>query len=261
MKIHIPKGRKIKYSSYVTKSGKLQPHLRPAIFCDTSFLLDYWNSSIHKTDFVSLPFNKIDSTDALFLKYLRSDVRTKRIYTIRKRVEDFHDIKTLIFTPACRLELEEVMTALRFKKYGVEVTENSLITRKSSKEIGDILIKVRKDFENQRRENGLERIDENLEMIFFHFFYATNRIDEGLEGMLEADIVNFNLGKKDLRKLIYIANLQVGFADIFHLISASRLGCEYFFTLDNDFLRIADLAKSEFGVEIITDPNRMLRIL
>lgn len=257
MKFNLPKSKKLKYQSFVLKSGKLRPDLRPAIFCDTSFLLDYWNSSIHNSEFDQFPFNKVDPIDATFLEYLKSDVRTKKIYEVRRKIENFSNKKTLVFSPACRLELEEVLSALRFKKYGVEVTENSIITKKKNKEIGDILLKIKKDFEINEKES----IQNNLQLLFHHFFFTTDRIEEGLLGILEVDIINFQLTKKDHRNLIYLANLQVGFADIFHIISASRLGCNYLFTLDSDFQRISNEVKKLYNIEIVTDPKKMLEIV
>jgi len=261
MKFNLPKAKRVKYASYVSTSGRLLADFRPAIFCDTSFLLDYWNSSIHNTEFSDLPFNQRDPTDSTFMEYLRSDVRTKKIYEVRKKVENFQNKRYLIFSPACRLELEEVISGLRFKKYGVEVTENSTVTKKNNKEIGDILLRIKRDFEREQETKGKENVEKNLQMIFWHFFYTTDRIHEGLEGMFEADIVNFNLTKKDLNKLIYMANLQVGLADIFHLVTASRLGCEYFFTLDSDFQRISELAKRDLNIEIVTDPPKMTQLV
>lgn len=195
------------------------------------------------------------------MEYLKSDVRTKKIYEIRRKFEFFKNKINLVFSPACRLELEEVISALRFKKYGVEVTENSIVTKKSNKEIGDVLKKIKKDYEGQKETKGKENIEKNLQMLFWYFFYTTDRIEDGLEGVFEADIVNFQLTKKDHKNLIFFANLQVGFADIFHLVTASRLGCEYFFTLDSDFQRISDDVKRIYKIEVVTDPVRMLQIV
>lgn len=74
----LPKSRKLHYSSFVTKSGALEKHLKPAAFCDTSFLLDYWSSVIYEPFFQTNPNNLDDQTERVYIEYLRADTRTKK---------------------------------------------------------------------------------------------------------------------------------------------------------------------------------------
>lgn len=253
---------KITYESGTSKNGKLLKHLKPAAFCDTSFLFDYWSSIIHSPFLQSNPFSQKDQVEDLFIEYTKAHSRTKKIYQIRKKIEEFDSKLNLIYTPACRLELEGITTAFRFKKYGIEVSEStSSFVKKGNKEIGDILLKLKKDFTRDLKENGPFKMDENLKLLFNHFFFTSDRINEGLEGIIEVDIINFSLTKKNLKNLIYLANMQVGFADIFHLISASKLGCQYFFTLDSDFNRIKEEVAQIYKIEIVTEVPRMMALL
>jgi hypothetical protein len=258
----LPQANKITYQSGTTKNGKLLKHLKPAAFCDTSFLFDYWSSIIHSPFLQSNPLSLNDQVEELFIEYTRAHSRTKKLYQIRRKIEEFDSNLNLIYTPACRLELEGITTASRFKKYGIEVSEStSSFVKKGNKEIGDILSKLKKDFTDNLRKNGHNNIDEKIKLLFHHFFFTTDRIDEGLEGIIEVDIINFTLTKKDHKNLIYLANMQVGFADIFHLLSAIKLGCEYFFTLDSDFNRIKEEIAQVYKIEIVTDLQRMLALV
>lgn len=169
------------YSSYVTNSGKLKSHLRPAAFCDTSFLLDYWNSIIHDPLLQINPNSLNDQTEQVFIEYLKADARTKKIYQIRRKFTDGNSRLNLVFTPACRLELEEVITALRFKKYGSEVVEGIQVSKKNGKEIGDILSRLKMDFHTKRRKRKKDLGEQGLDLLFHHFFYTTNRIEKDLK--------------------------------------------------------------------------------
>ena len=249
------------YSGFVTKTGKLHKRFRPAAFCDTSLLIDYWNSSVHDPYFEGHPLNQRDPIDKVFFDYLKSDTRTRKIYSIRQKVKDLKCKVNLVYSPACRLEAEEVITSLRFKKYGAEVTDSSLILKKGSKEVGDILSKIKRDYFDAFNKHGAEEMDSNLRMLYWHFFFTTDHIELGLEGILEADIINLSLTKNDFHRLTYLANQQVGLADIFHLITAHRLGCDYFFTLDSDFKRVESDIKELFKLEIVLDPQKMLSII
>lgn len=258
----LPPAKKITYQSGISKNGKLLKQFKPAAFCDTSFLFDYWSSIIHSPLLQSNPLSQKDQVEEFFLDYTNAHSRTKKIYQIRKRIEDFDSNLNLIYTPACRLELEEIITASRFKKYGIEISEStSSFIKKGNKEIGNLLLKLKKDFTNDIKKSGPIKMDKNLKLLFNHFFFTTDEINEGLEGIIEFDIINFSLTKKEFKNLIYFANMQVGFADIFHLLSAFKLGCAYFFTLDSDFNRIKEDVAHIYKIEIVTELPRMLALL
>lgn len=131
--------------------------------------------------------------------------------------------------------------------------------KKSNKEIGDILSKLKDDFIKVQKKKKKSIREQGIELLFHYLFYTTDTMDEGLEGILEVDIENFSLTKKDLNDLIYLANLQVGFADIFHILSAKKLGCKYLFSLDFDFKRVNYDVLKKFKIEIVTEPSVMLQ--
>lgn len=84
---------------------------------------------------------------------------------------------------------------------------------------------------------------------------------ELLSGLYEVDLVNIRITKNDIYRLGFLANLQIGFADIFHLISAQRLGCKYFFTLDKDFERASSEIERIFKFKIVSDIDRMISVV
>ncbi len=253
-KFDLPKPSKPRYSSFVDRSGKLSEFLNPAAFCDTSSLLDYYESEIHNPDYKKLPWNKEDSVTIKFREYLRTNQRSKKIYKIREAIENSCNEINLVFSTACRLELEEVFTEIAFKRYGVEVSDVKNLQKKSKKEIGDIINRIRID--RNSNENDLD-----LYNLYQNFFFMTIDSTELLSGLYEVDLVNIRITKNDIYRLGFLANLQIGFADIFHLISAQRLGCKYFFTLDKDFERASSEIERIFKFKIVSDIDRMISVV
>jgi hypothetical protein len=100
-----------------------------------------------------------------------------------------------------------------------------------------------------------------LKDLFFYLFQTTSDISNGLPSFIEADIVNIKFTKKDFYKLYFFANQQMGFADLFHLISANRLGCKYFFTFDSDYEQCKEEVKEQFDLIVIKDIHEMVRLI
>lgn len=119
----LPKSLKMSYSSYVDRTGRLVNYLQPAAFCDTSFLLDYIDSDVHNPDYKRFPWNTDIPEETLFRDYLKSELRTKKLYKVREIVENDESKINLVFTPACRLEMEEVLSETYFRNFGVQVSD------------------------------------------------------------------------------------------------------------------------------------------
>ena len=254
MKINLPKPLKPKYESFVNRYGKLDDFLQPAAFCDTSFLIDYIESDIHNPNYKKYPWYIEQPDDKLFIEYLKSEKRTKKIYKIREAIDNFNNKLNLIYSPASRLELEEVLSESAFRNYGIEVSDIKHLQRKSKKEIGEIINRIRLD---QKKK----ATNKELKNLYFHFFFVTYKGPEILPGLHEADLKNIQITKKDICKFGFLANLQIGFTDIFHLISAQKLGCKYFFSLDKDFTRAINEIQSIFNLKVVTDIDKMIELV
>ena len=254
-RFNIPKTKKIKYESFLNKNGSLDDYFQPAIFCDTSFLFDYWMSDSHNPSYLKL----VDSFEPVkhkFLEFYDPHRRTKKLFELRKIIDNLETDYNFIYSPACRYELEEIFTRNNFKFFVSENYDTHVVERKNNKEIGKIIKKIKIDaFKN------LQKPDEILQQLFFGFLQTTSGINNGLPGFIEPDIVNFKFSKKDFYKMHLLANQQMGFADLFHLISANRLGCKYFFTFDSDFETCKDDIAELFDMNILTDINEMIKLI
>jgi len=259
---NLPEPIKVKYEGGVTKTGKLIASLLPAIFCDTSFLIDYWHSILYIPGLERSPNSHGDKIAILFNHYVKADTRAKKLYKIRERLEMLDTQCKLVFSPACRLEMEEATTQLRFKKLTMDVDEALNAHKKSNKEVGEVLRKIRKDFIQHKRGRRILSINQAFSELYWHFFDVTPPFsDDAFFGLHEVDVKNFSLTKRDLKRLMEFSNLQIGFADIFHLLTAYKLGCQYFFTFDNDFLRIEEEALKYYKIKIVSNPDTMLSLL
>ncbi len=84
----------------------------------------------------------------------------------------------------------------------------------------------------------------------------------GLYGLLQVDIVNFHLTvSKVWQEPSAYAYLQLGAADIMHILLAQHLGCQYIASFDTDFKRVKDIVSEETGISILTSPEEILDIL
>lgn len=84
----------------------------------------------------------------------------------------------------------------------------------------------------------------------------------GLLGLLQVDIRNFNFSiDKVWQEPSAYAYLQLGAADILHVLLAEHLGCKYLASFDSDFKRAKDIIKEEKGITILTSPQEILNVI
>jgi len=253
-KIKLPKSKRPTYSSFVDSYGALENYFQPSVFCDTSFLLDYWNSDKHDPKYLVHHFNKPDKHKETLDKYFDPDKKTKKLFELRNIIDNYQTNYHFIYSPACRFELEEIITYNRFKNFVTENHDITAVEKKGRKDIGSIVNKVKLDFEKEP-----DNASQELRDLYFFLCQTTSEINEGLPAFIEADIVKVNFTKKDFYKFSVFANQQIGFADIFHLITAKRLRCKYFFTFDNDFELCKKDIKEQFDLIVLTKIDDMIK--
>ena len=83
----------------------------------------------------------------------------------------------------------------------------------------------------------------------------------GLQGLLQANIVNFHLPVSEVwKEPSAYAYLQLGVADIMHILLARHLGCQYIASFDSDFARVKDIITEETGMTTLTKLEEILDI-
>lgn len=83
----------------------------------------------------------------------------------------------------------------------------------------------------------------------------------GLQGLLQVDIVNFHLlVNKIWEEPSAYAYLQLGVADIMHILLARHLGCQYIASFDSDFKRVKEIINEETGLSVLSTAEEILAI-
>ncbi len=254
----------------LTETGKLQDAFLPAMYFDSSVLIDYW-----MTEGMEMPENEMDklikSNEPPYLQVvrdiLRSEVRINKVAEIRKKLI-FDKVKVVpVISPLSLLELMEWQAEAAFKQIASEASGTRLIQKKSKKEIGDYLKKVLEmrceEIKEQEKKGGEPFESTGLERLISETWLNRSFAEcHGLEGLLQVDIINFSLTvDKTWEDPFAYAFLQIGLADIMHILFAQHLGCKYIATFDSDFVSVKDIITEETGMTVLTEPDEILNIL
>jgi len=254
-------------------SGKIRDDYLPAMYCDSSFLIEYWiaESLEGSNIFEELGIEQHDNPYSEFiLELLRSNVRTEKVFEIRnKNVLGSRDI-WLVTSPLSTIEMIEWKAEASLKQIIAEKVSAIAVQRRGKKDIGDYLKKILDSLiEEQESEKSIGKngiiTGFTPPMKLLHGDTSMNSSyfsSHALHGIGLLDLQNFELTMKDAwTRLWPFAYCQIGLADCLHLLAAHHLGCEYFASFDQDFKRVRDFAKDEFGIEILCSPEQILEVM
>jgi hypothetical protein len=259
----------------VTTSGRLKDQFLPAIYFDSSVLIDYWMTEgmelSHETteshhDWAEISHGPLAK---VMREMLRSDTRLNKVSKIREKVI-YEDIRaTPVTSHAALWELQEWIAESGFKQVGAEVSGMIFLQRKSKKQIGDYLKKgfdlwlAEGDDKHHDPQTGTSGLHLLMQSTFINLSFAQSH---GLHGILIAPTVDFNWPPRqsddtDLFVDPYmLAFLQLGLADIMHVLMANHLGCRYFASFDSDFRRAKEFIEKT-GMSVLASPEEVLSIL
>ena len=254
----------------LTESGRLRDKFLPAVYFDSSVLIDYWMTEGLETDRPEEPFREIlDECEAerlhIMRRILKSDKRIRQVIEIRGKILFGESKVTVVISPVSLLELMEWNAEAAFKDIASEASGAMAIQRRSKKEIGDYLkrlLELRSDEVEKQKGKKRERTT-GLEWIMSDTWLNRSFAEcHGLQGLLQADIINFRLTiDQSWQEPSAYAYLQLGISDIIHVLIAQHLGCEYFASFDSDFMRVKDIIKKENGMTLLSSPEEILGIL
>src|SRR3972149_3574174 len=111
---------------------------------------------------------------------------------------------------------------------------------------------IRENIRKYKKLNEIYKIREKLENY--------KNLTTPVYSIIPVDFANITIRTpRDFNKLIVFPAYQIGVADILHLVSAKRLGCEYFITFDDDFKRAKKDIERFFNLKILTSPQEILK--
>jgi predicted nucleic acid-binding protein len=254
----------------VTKNGKLRTNYLPAIYFDSSVLIDYWITEGLEVERTEDPIEKLISenepkSQVVIRELLKADKRLNKVIELRKKLIFGQPKLTSVISPLSLLELMEWNAATAFADHASETVGMHFIQRRSKKDIGGYLKKLldlRRD-EVEKQKGTRDAVSTGLEILMSDTWLNRSFAEcHGLEGLLQADIVNFNLTLDQAwREPSAYAYLQLGLADIMHILLACHLGCTYFASFDNDFCRARDIIEKESKMKVLTNAEEILGVL
>ena len=255
---------------YVTRIGRLRAKYLPAIYFDSSVLIDYWMTEGLETDWTEDPIEKIISENypkslMVVRELLKADKKLQKVVEIRKKLIFGLSKLSAVISPLALLELMEWKAEASFREYASDAAGVHIIKRRSKKEIGDYLKKLlelrRDEIEKQKKkENGYST---GLEIIMSDTWLNRSFAEcHGLIGLLQADIVNFKLTlDRAWQEPFAYAYLQLGTSDILHILLAQHLGCIYIASFDDDFRRAREIIEEDTKMKVLTSPEDILGVL
>lgn len=250
-----------RFENILTKSGRLKKAFTPAVYFDTSVLVDYWCAEGLEVDTRNiLPPNKYNE----FLReFLKADKRISEVVQIRKSILIKGPCMFPVTSSLAILELIEWHASTVFKQEASEVVGANMIQHKSRKEIGDLLRKLTDLVQEEQRQKSNHSQTTPIELLSDGTWLNPSFSEfHGLDGIVEADLVNFHVTNKDVwSKACILSYHQVGMADILHILAASHLGCMYFMSFDSDFRRVSDILLDSFGLKFVSTSQELLQIL
>lgn len=254
----------------ITKSGKLKAKFLPAMYFDSSVLIDYWMTEGLEMERSGSPIEEIMSQNEpqhlrIVREILKSDRRIGKVVEIRKKLLYDEVRVNAVISPLCLIELMEWNAEAAFKQIAAEASSATVIQRKSKKEIRDYLktiLELSRD-EAERQKGNRNGESTGLEILTIGTWLNRSFAEcHGLQGLLQADIVNFKLTVNRVwQEPSAYAYLQLGTSDIMHILIAQHLGCEYIASFDSDFERSADIIAEETGITVLRSPEEILAVL
>jgi predicted nucleic acid-binding protein len=245
----------------LTKTGRLRKAFTPAVYFDTSVLVDYWSAEgLEWADKESLPPNDLT---AFLRELLRTDKRISEGYKIRKAILMERPRVFSVTSSLATLELVEWYAYVNFKQVATEAAGATAVQSKSRKEIGDLLKRLTDLARDGRRRNSGQIQSSPVEHLSRATWLNPSFSDShGLAGIVEVDLVNFNFTLWNVwDKACLLAYHQVGMADTLHILAAYHLGCEYFASFDSDFKRIREILEDAYGITLLSSAQELLQTL
>jgi hypothetical protein len=256
--------------SVLTNSGRLQKEFLPAVYFDSSVVIDYW-----MTEGMECPESEtqklISSGELPYLKVvrdiLRSERRVNEVVEIRRKLVSGQPKATPVVSPICLVELIEWQAEAGFRQIASEACGAKFVQKIGKKDIGEYVkktIALRKDEIKQQEERGKEHPwSTGLESLICAIWPNQSFAEcHGLSGILQLDVVNFVLTFENAWvKCSDYASLQLGVGDIMHILLGQHFGCKYIASFDSDFGRAKEIIEGETGMVVLRSVKEILDVL
>ncbi len=253
----------------VTRNGKLRKKYLPALYIDTSLLIEYW-----LTEGMERPPNELD---ILFKKnenplypvvreLVESDAQLAGVVEIRRKILSGELKTTPVVGSAAMVELMEWHADSTFRQVIADSSSVVFLREKDRREVGGLLRRV---LDRRRREiadskeHTIRSANSGTEAFIDETWLDSSyAFSHGLRGLVQADLVSFRLPvRKTWGYPSLYAYLQLSLRDILHLLFALHLGCRFFGSFHPEYARVKDLMFEENGITLLSTPREILEVL
>jgi len=259
----------------VAPSGRLTDRFSPAVYFDSSVLIDYWMAEGLESpgETTEIERDWAVSTDhplgQVVRDLVRANTRLSKVAELRRKVILGETRAWPVTSHAALWELQEWLAESAIKQAGAEVLGMVFWQRKSKKEIGDHLKKAFElwqdegDEQHHDSETGTSSLEALMQETWLNLSYARAH---GLQGISIAETVGFSWppkqgdGEHSFADPYTLAYLQLGLADIMHVLMANHFGCRYFASFDSDFRRAREFIEGS-GMLVLASPEEVLSVL
>jgi len=243
------------------ENGRLLDDFLPAIYFDTSFLIEYWAAEVFETPDVFEEYG-IECPMKNYLNQLvRADRKIRKIYEIRENITRRSLRMFPVTSPLSIIEMIEWKAEVTFKQFLADSVGVLMVQRRGKKEIGKFLKHVLDDYveSNESNETGVSAVD----YLMIELTMASSYVEShALLGIIPCDLYRFNITMTDVWETLFpYAFLQLGLADCLHLLAARHLGCTYFASLDEDFRRVREIVENELELIILSSVDEIASII
>lgn len=252
---------------YLTPTGRLKRNLQPAVYMDSSALIEFFSAAGAEDDDDECRAGRtplVQLHERRRIAYLREKARTTSLKRSPTMVEARRAAReaeaTLVCTPLGLYEAQEWFSAAVMQQQLAEAIGARDVGRKRPKDLGRVLKSIFADTRELPPRRDVWHIDPPPP--------ATALLDTKLDPfelrpILSVDIQGFTWSVQDFwSELTWLmAYTQVGAADALHACFARHLRCKYFCSFDKDYARVEGELKDEWGIELLASPHDLLSFL
>ncbi len=247
-------------------NGKLIAELHPAVYFDSSVLIEYWRAEgggDPDEDELLIPPDPFDELVRGLV--VKSEERFEQMVEMRKKIESGESKLTAIASPAGLFELLKWYAQTGFRSAASQVIEPRVSRSWDGKQVGSYLKRAFDQWHAERQaveDGALQSVTNELKNFMACTVPGSGYAEAyGLAGIVYAEVKDFNLVFGEVYNSWSLPYLQLDAADFMHVLFAKRLGCEYLASFDQDFQRTAESIERLYKIRVLTDHAQLFAAL
>lgn len=252
-------------TSLLDLRGRLLKKHLPAVYFDSSVLIDYvCCEELTYPEEMRLP-TTLTPQESAFSSICKDDPKLNVLAKVRHALDEFKPRITAVYTGLGILELQGWWAENCLKQSALSSQPLKVVSKWDKKQSGRHLKKL---FDARREESSETNSSQATKLTDLECFMRSSWLDpawtenEMLRGLRFVEISKFQL---DMKKVwggaSALSFLQLGAADIFHILFAQHLGCDYIVSFDSDFQRVQEVLHEEWGLRVVSNPKDLLALV